>query len=344
MKRTLALGIVVAIFASVPSAFAVTPKAGGTCSKAGATSAYAGKKYTCVKSGKKLVWNKGVTVPVPKPVATPTPTANPFAAAAAAARDKTAAEAATAAAAARDKTAAEAAAVAARDKTAAAAAAVAARDKTAAAAAAAAAAVAARDKAIADKAEGITCPGNGKCEIGNIGPGGGIVFYVAPAPQSWGQYLEVAPATWNGRSTDPTAPWCDVTDVSLVSKVTDPKLKRLIGDEIGKGSGNTQLMTAYCKSGAANLASAYRGGGKSDWFLPSKDELNQLCQYARGQAQSAARCDVTGTLKVGFATDLYWSSSEGFASFAWSQYFYGGYQNYDNKNFPGYVRPVRAFS
>ncbi len=62
MKRTLALGIVVAIFASVPSAFAAIPKAGGTCSKAGATSTSAGKKYTCVKSGKKLVWNKGVAV------------------------------------------------------------------------------------------------------------------------------------------------------------------------------------------------------------------------------------------------------------------------------------------
>ena len=37
-------------------------KAGAKCSKAGATSTYAGKKYTCIKSGKSLVWNKGVTV------------------------------------------------------------------------------------------------------------------------------------------------------------------------------------------------------------------------------------------------------------------------------------------
>lgn len=53
--------------------YAATPKAGGTCSKAGATSTYVGKKYKCVKSGKRLVWNKGVKVSTAKSVATPTP-------------------------------------------------------------------------------------------------------------------------------------------------------------------------------------------------------------------------------------------------------------------------------
>jgi len=54
------------------SVAAVTP--GAKCSKAGATSTYNGKKYTCVKSGKKLVWNKGVAIAKPVPVASPTPT------------------------------------------------------------------------------------------------------------------------------------------------------------------------------------------------------------------------------------------------------------------------------
>jgi hypothetical protein len=38
---------------------------GGLCSckKAGQTITAAGKKFTCVKSGKKLVWSKGVVVP-----------------------------------------------------------------------------------------------------------------------------------------------------------------------------------------------------------------------------------------------------------------------------------------
>jgi hypothetical protein len=55
-------------------------KAGSSCAKAGIKSVSAGKTYTCMKSGKKLVWDKGVLVPVAKPApsasATPTPKAS----------------------------------------------------------------------------------------------------------------------------------------------------------------------------------------------------------------------------------------------------------------------------
>ena len=62
-------------------------KPGTTCKKIGQTSTSAGIKYTCVKSGKKLVWNKGIAVKAaPKvdvkpvePTPTPTPTATPTA-------------------------------------------------------------------------------------------------------------------------------------------------------------------------------------------------------------------------------------------------------------------------
>ena len=74
MRRLLA-GLVAILSLSLIKAqlseAAVTP--GTKCSKAGATSAFNGKKYTCVKSGKKLVWNKGVAIAKPAPVATPTP-------------------------------------------------------------------------------------------------------------------------------------------------------------------------------------------------------------------------------------------------------------------------------
>jgi hypothetical protein len=71
---------------------AATPKAGAKCTKAGTTATAAGKKFTCVKSGTKLVWNKGIAAkaapkpspnpvfkpveptPTPTPVPTPTPT------------------------------------------------------------------------------------------------------------------------------------------------------------------------------------------------------------------------------------------------------------------------------
>ena len=64
-------------------------KPGTTCKKAGQTSTSSGIKYTCVKSGKKLLWNKGVAIKKPTPVptaigdpigavgSTPTPTQTP---------------------------------------------------------------------------------------------------------------------------------------------------------------------------------------------------------------------------------------------------------------------------
>jgi hypothetical protein len=77
MRRLLA-GLVTVLSLSLITAqisvAAVTP--GAKCSKAGMTSTYNGKKYTCVKSGKKLAWNKGVVVVKPTP--TPIPTATPI--------------------------------------------------------------------------------------------------------------------------------------------------------------------------------------------------------------------------------------------------------------------------
>jgi M6 family metalloprotease-like protein len=73
-KSRLALAIVVLLSLSSP-VYAAAPKAGSKCTKAGQTSTSAGIKYTCVKSGKKLVWNKGVVVKAPiKPEESPAPT------------------------------------------------------------------------------------------------------------------------------------------------------------------------------------------------------------------------------------------------------------------------------
>jgi len=49
------------------------PKPGTSCKKVGQTSTSAGIKYTCIKSGKKLVWNKGVALKKAEPAAVPTP-------------------------------------------------------------------------------------------------------------------------------------------------------------------------------------------------------------------------------------------------------------------------------
>ena len=95
-KFLILLSVVLSLsLVAAPSNAAV--KAGAKCTKAGATATAAGKKFTCIKSGTRLVWNKGVAVkasakpnlnpvfkPVeptptsmPSPVATPTPTPTP---------------------------------------------------------------------------------------------------------------------------------------------------------------------------------------------------------------------------------------------------------------------------
>ena len=51
-------------------------KAGGVCSKAGLTSVVSSKTYTCIKSGKKLIWDKGVTKSTKAIAAAPTSFSN----------------------------------------------------------------------------------------------------------------------------------------------------------------------------------------------------------------------------------------------------------------------------
>jgi len=76
MKKTLlALTLVFALVAPMNAVAAIKP--GASCKKAGQTSTFVGKKYTCVKSGKRLVWNKGVAIAKPRPAVTPTPVATP---------------------------------------------------------------------------------------------------------------------------------------------------------------------------------------------------------------------------------------------------------------------------
>jgi hypothetical protein len=77
------------LFTALQAYAANPPKPGAACLKVSSTQIYKGKKYTCIKSGKKLVWNKGVAVaskqststpsptPTPSPTATPTPSPTP---------------------------------------------------------------------------------------------------------------------------------------------------------------------------------------------------------------------------------------------------------------------------
>jgi hypothetical protein len=74
-KRLLVLLTVTLALACLEPVATAAVKPGTVCKKVGQTSTSSGIKYTCIKSGKKLVWNKGVAIKKPAPVASPTPSA-----------------------------------------------------------------------------------------------------------------------------------------------------------------------------------------------------------------------------------------------------------------------------
>ena len=76
MKRLLATSLIGCLALSLNLSVATAAvKPGTTCKTLGQTSTSAGMKYTCIKSGKKLVWSKGVKVvkATPAPATTQTP-------------------------------------------------------------------------------------------------------------------------------------------------------------------------------------------------------------------------------------------------------------------------------
>jgi hypothetical protein len=152
--------------------------------------------------------------------------------------------------------------------------------------------------------------------IGDTGPAGGKVFYLSDNTGLHG--LEAAPADINNGAF--YAWGCDGTSISGAQ-----------GTAVGTGAVNTAAIVAACGEAdtAAKMADAYTLNGYSDWFLPSKDELN-LLYLQKG---------VVG----GFANNYYWSSSELSSYNARLQGFNNGLQTNSNKGDAVRVRAVRAF-
>lgn len=341
------------LFSYSMQAASAAVKSGTACQKLGQIAVSNQIKYTCVLSKNKLVWNKGIKVapsskemnvsPSPSPIisnsSTPSPKVtisakpNPFEAELTKALENKAQE---------ESKLSE---------------------------------ISKLEKSKYAQLSKTKCGVISPCEVGNTGPGGGIVFFVSEKKQNWGQYLEMAPFNWfsigNKKLSgvqisslgDPSSIWCDKTEFHLFGALTNPDLKKSVGIEIGKGKSNTELMLAGCKYGAAHLATSYSGGGLNDWFLPSINELNEMCKFASGiktgtellyLGGTSSNSSTCGTREMPSKFTLlgdffrgseskYWSSSENSNNRAWCQRFDDVWtSNWEKSNF-FFVRPIRAF-
>jgi len=164
---------------------------------------------------------------------------------------------------------------------------------------------------------------DGAANIGRTGPGGGKIFYYSAsgftlytsATDTVGvtaHYLEAAP-------TDISEQQWWASSGFLTNDILGTSTA------IGTGRKNTALILATDENApAAKSCKDLSTGGKTDWFLPSKDELNAI---------------YTSKTSVGIdTTNWYWSSSQFDNNNA-----YCNSEGYSSKGNVRLVRAVRAF-
>jgi len=156
------------------------------------------------------------------------------------------------------------------------------------------------------------CPEGRTCSVGDIGPGGGVVYYVDSAFfNSVGstcadqcRYLELAPKNWNVLGlcrASGVGPHCELLAPNMAAPATKTA--------IGSGFRNTEAIVSAVAStnptNAAVLSRAYRGGDLTDWFLPSKDELARFSDFRKQLSERAWQQSLFGS------SCRTWSSSFG---------------------------------
>ena len=160
----------------------------------------------------------------------------------------------------------------------------------------------ARGDSVASLASDAFTPGS--WNVGDVGPGGGKVFYASSgtfsetgaACGSNCRYLEAAPAGWNPGaplgSPDPNLQWGGGDGTA--GQCSFKNIVGASGTAIGSGKANTAAIMAACPdSSGNNSAPAARAASTyaptvddlvvHGWFLPSRDELDELDFSAVGE-------------------------------------------------------------
>lgn len=111
---------------------------------------------------------------------------------------------------------------------------------------------------------------------------------------------------------------------------------------IGTGAQNTADILLVCDATptiAAAICNSLDLNGYTDWFLPSKDELNEI--YKNKSAVDVTAVDNGGAL---LQNTNYWSSSHQLSNTVWIQFFgNGGSQSGNSFDDSNHVRAIRAF-
>ena len=197
--------------------------------------------------------------------------------------------------------------------------------------------------------EPASCADGGPCAKGDIGPGGGIVFFIAPiesptfsVPGGYGSaapcspncnMLEFAPNTWAGGSSDPSFQWQEVGSPIIITENPPSAANVFTGSgALGAGKANTRRMQSVNGLTEGTIPSyGTATGTRGQWYWPSQQELVLMRN--------------SGLNISGFGGHTYWSSTDGSETEAYGVDFgpAGGLWSSGKSNY-NYVRIIRAFS